>query len=746
MLLKVVLLVQVLFHASTFSSVPLLLVKAYTFAVIPKRMDSPFFAAVGEGCIAQAANLDNVTCIYRGPAVRGDNATDLQMAILEELWDELDGFAIAVLDADATSTIIEKAMAAHKFAVTFDSDAADSLRHAYVGTENKKFGQELAHVLLQLAPGGGTYAIVSSSNGDGFDNSSNVSPNLWARMEGIRDGLQQSGWHEASSVADALGDSNSSLAAMEELMLEDPEITAIVPVGGWPMYEPDGWERFVNQYPQVTTVCGDALEVQIMLMNRGSANGLVGQLPFQFGAEAINVLYELTVRQEQGIEPSFAMGSIFATPVLNVLQMPQDIPPLEIDMNYLGGLSILGWILSGMVILLSMACAAWTLQFQNRRVVKASQPVFLCLICFGVMLMGSAMIPLGFDDQRFTTRQCSIACMAVPWLVSIGFATTFSALFSKTWRINKVHAGARRFQRIRVTAQDVSVPLGVLLTLNLLVLLLWTFIAPLQYERRANSGTDNWNRSSRSYYGACFGPPDAVAAALSFAACLVVINFIVLVIANLQAYQARKITTEFSESRYIAFIMVTMLQASIVGVPVLILIHQDPRAYFIVVAVILSVTCMATLLFLFVPKMSKRNETVGRSQQIITGLSDVSGQLSAQMSSGALGTSSSPLDRSSLAPATSARSFATPRDIDIPAVEAAEGMTGIPATVEEVTESDQVVEAVDGEIPALEATEGMSIPATVDEDIGSDQIVEAVDHIPAAPTEEADEESGKISV
>jgi hypothetical protein len=31
-----------------------------------------------------------------------------------------------------------------------------------------------------------------------------------------------------------------------------------------------------------------------------------------------------------------------------------------------------------------------------------------------------------------------VACMATPWLLSIGFVTAFSALFSKTWRLNKV--------------------------------------------------------------------------------------------------------------------------------------------------------------------------------------------------------------------------------------------------------------------------------------------------------------------
>lgn len=572
---------------------------AYRFAVVPKRTNSPFFDAVRQGCESQAAKYQNVECIYTGPS-DNVNSSERQLEILTELLPTVDGFAVAVKNATAIETLIQQAVKIGKFALTFDSDAENSKRSAYVGTDNYKFGRELAHVLLQLAPDGGIYGLITG----GF-----TSPNILARLQGVRDGLKRSEWVEAEhSPGDGQGNPLIALQEMERLVQLHPDIGAIIPVGGWPMFEADEWEAFVNRHPQIVTVCADALEVQLQLMNRGAANGLVGQLPFQMGQLAIEKLHQLKKNNEEGLPPPFPNGTKFATSVLNVLQIPQNLPPLQEDMNYIGSLAILGYVLCGIIMVTCITFAAWT--FWNRKsfIVKSSQPAFLYMILFGVLIMASAIIPLTIDDEKFSLEGCSIACMCVPWLISIGFVTTFSALFSKTWRINQIYRNAQQFRRVKVTARDVLVPFAVLMTLNVIVLLCWTLIAPLQYERRAHSGTDNWNRVSRSYYGACVGPDDVKGGAVPYVVCLTVINLSVIVISNMQAYQARKIKTEYAESKYIFLIMLTMLQSYLLGLPILALVRDDPQASFVVLTVIIFATCMATLLFLFIPKMTKRAE------------------------------------------------------------------------------------------------------------------------------------------
>ena len=66
-----------------------------------------------------------------------------------------------------------------------------------------------------------------------------------------------------------------------------------------------------------------------------------------------------------------------------------------------------------------------------RRVVRSSQPIFLCLISSGVALMALGIVPLSIEGS-------DAACMATPWLLFLGFTLTFSALFTKTYRINQI--------------------------------------------------------------------------------------------------------------------------------------------------------------------------------------------------------------------------------------------------------------------------------------------------------------------
>jgi hypothetical protein len=131
-----------------------------------------------------------------------------------------------------------------------------------------------------------------------------------------------------------------------------------------------------------------------------------------------------------GSEFIFANGSLDAPPAL---------PLLEVNLNYIGTpLRVIGLSMSAIAVALSLAFASWTFLLQNNRVVMASQPEFLILICVGTAILGLSIIPLSIDDSVTTQRGCDIACMATPWLFSIGFVLAFSALFSKTWRINKV--------------------------------------------------------------------------------------------------------------------------------------------------------------------------------------------------------------------------------------------------------------------------------------------------------------------
>ena len=125
--------------------------------------------------------------------------------------------------------------------------------------------------------------------------------------------------------------------------------------------------------------------------------------------------------------------------------LPPELGDESVDMNYIGStLRILGLILSGIIIFLSLLFMGWTFVHQDKRVVNASQPIFLVIVCLGTLLMGASIIPMSLDDEVVSPEGKSTACMAVPWLFALGFGVTFSALFAKTMRVNKLFNGTIR--------------------------------------------------------------------------------------------------------------------------------------------------------------------------------------------------------------------------------------------------------------------------------------------------------------
>ena len=207
------------------------------------------------------------SCLYVGPQhedpIQQVSTID---AIINGTYGQIDGISISVSDTEIITPAISRAVNANIPVITFDSDAQNSLRKAYIGTDNYSFGMELGKLLHQLAPRGGTYGIIGGS-----------APNIQDRVQGVRDRLADTKWIEVTtSYKDSLDSTSVSLELMYEYSKED--VDAIIPVGGWPMFGEDTqpWKDFVDANRNMTLIVADTLPQQIELMNQGYVNGLVG--------------------------------------------------------------------------------------------------------------------------------------------------------------------------------------------------------------------------------------------------------------------------------------------------------------------------------------------------------------------------------------------------------------------------------------------------------------------------------------
>ncbi len=276
--------------------------QTYKFAVVPKAMNNPFFDVARDGCLKRAKELGNVECIYKGP-IEHEPATQAQI-IQDFITQKVDGLAISVADVAAMTKSIDAAAAAGIPVITFDADAPGSKRMAYIGTNNKDFGLALGKQLLQLRPDGGKYAMVSGGPG---------AKNLAERVDGVREALKGSKWVEVSGSPTFCND-NSALAVqqMADLRTATPDLAAIVPVGGWPMFAPEGYKAFVNKNKKdidagkFTLVVADTLKMQLELLRDGYSNALTGQRPFEMGEKSMDTL--LAIKKGQKVPETIYTG------------------------------------------------------------------------------------------------------------------------------------------------------------------------------------------------------------------------------------------------------------------------------------------------------------------------------------------------------------------------------------------------------------------------------------------------------
>lgn len=256
-------------------------------ALIPKSRANAFFLDSRDGCLGEASKESEkrgveIICDFIDPDSKfeGDVATTQQIEILENIIANRthDGVAISINDVKRLTPVVNKVVKAGIPLVTFDSDASESLRLGYIGTNNPAFGDQLAKILLQLKPGGGSFGIVHTV----------PAKNIAERVEGVRNRLENTKWFESkTSPKDGQGNPLVSFEVMGEMVLEDPSLDAIITTGMWSMANASAWKEFVNNHRNLTNIVADSSQGQYRLLSQGYVDGLIGQMPFEMGAVSL---------------------------------------------------------------------------------------------------------------------------------------------------------------------------------------------------------------------------------------------------------------------------------------------------------------------------------------------------------------------------------------------------------------------------------------------------------------------------
>ncbi len=278
----------------------------YTFALVPKAMNNPFFDYARDGCMQAAADLEDVECLYIGPS---EHTEADQIQVVEDLITRrVDGLAVSPSNASAMARALVRAKEVGIPVITWDSDllAEDSgLRTTYVGTENRAMGVEQAKLLQGLKPDGGAICIQSGGA---------AAMNHNERMQGLRDTLAgvesseppgdrlegRNGWTEAAACPLYTNDDFPlAVQQMADVLASQPDLDVFSITGGFPQFVDQAYRQAVAPYRDridsrdLVIIGADVLPMQLDLLAEGLSHGQVGQRPYAMGYRSMEVLLEL---------------------------------------------------------------------------------------------------------------------------------------------------------------------------------------------------------------------------------------------------------------------------------------------------------------------------------------------------------------------------------------------------------------------------------------------------------------------
>jgi len=280
----------------------------YTFALVPKNMNNPFFDQARDGCMKAEKELGGaVKCEYIGPPEHGGGEEQVQI-VNDLIARKVDGIAVAPSNAAAMARALKGAQEAGIPVITWDSDVLEKdkgMRIAYVGTKNYDIGVNLAKIVQKIKPEGGSICIQSGGA---------AAANHNERMQGIRDTLSgsmgttppgerltgQNGWTESDGCPLYTDDDfPRSVQQMEDILAKYPDLDAFVPTGGFPQFIPQAYRRVATKYKDridsgsLALVVADTLPVQMDILKDGLSLGQVGQRPFEMGYQAMFFLKDI---------------------------------------------------------------------------------------------------------------------------------------------------------------------------------------------------------------------------------------------------------------------------------------------------------------------------------------------------------------------------------------------------------------------------------------------------------------------
>jgi 7 transmembrane sweet-taste receptor of 3 GCPR/Concanavalin A-like lectin/glucanases superfamily/IPT/TIG domain len=254
----------------------------------------------------------------------------------------------------------------------------------------------------------------------------------------------------------------------------------------------------------------------------------------------------------------------------------------EVYVEYDDPATIAFFTLAAFGALLTIVLMVLTVVYKSEPVIRASTPHFGLVILLGILFGYAIIFVLAGEPTQ------SI-CLSRIWFAGIGWALLLGALLAKNYRIDRLFRSAKQFRSIAITIMHLFMWTLAILSLEIILLICWSAIDPPNKTAIDVSFTEIDFDCESEYNDEFIGAFLALNAVFVLAGCVL-------------AYRTRNVSSMFSESRAIAFIIYNMLVVMVLFVPLLYVASFGSAERFIIRCTCILYLLISTTLVLFGPK------------------------------------------------------------------------------------------------------------------------------------------------
>lgn len=252
---------------------------------------SDYWTYARRGCEKADQELNDTTVDFRIPS---DATAAEQKRIVDDfLAKGVDGIAISPVDPDNQTAMINEA-ARQTLIITQDSDAPESGRQLYIGTDNVAAGRQAGQLIKEALPQGGRIMIFVGKRDQ---------RNAKERYQGIVEALQGSGINVIDVRTDDL-DRVRAKANVADTLVSYPDVACLV--GLWSYNGPAilNAVKDAGKVGRVKIVCFDEEDETLAGVRDGAIYSTVVQQPYEFGYRAIHLMAKILQGDRSAIPPN----------------------------------------------------------------------------------------------------------------------------------------------------------------------------------------------------------------------------------------------------------------------------------------------------------------------------------------------------------------------------------------------------------------------------------------------------------